>query len=137
MQTSPVHTYLNNEFVTIEKENNTLFASMKRQTYTKKEFDDILDKFSNVIQNQQADFCCIVNFSTLQSFDFVNIPKAIELSKTVYPTTEKFMKCFAVVTPKIDLTLLNLLFSTVMTDQRLVMCDSRKHAIREAVKRFN
>ena len=136
MEKSLVHTYMNNELVTIEKENNTLFASMKRQTLTREEFDEILDAFSEVIQQQEAKFCCIVNFSALRSFEFVNIPKAIELSKKVYPITNKFMKCFAIVTPQTDLTLLNLLFSAVSTDERLVMCDSRKHAIREATTRF-
>lgn len=130
-----------NQHYTLKKENNTLFLTIK-PTCTPEAFKEMIVRFFDVYFKQERNFCVIANLSLVNNASSLCTASAgesiIQSSKTVWSTTEKFLKCFAFVCPaECDaFPCLSMLLMPVRDDPCVQIVNTKKDAILAAKRLF-
>lgn len=123
----------------LEKQNNTIVVTLLKPKITNEILSQIFNEFVTLYKEQTSRFCAIINFS-IYTEDMLPAKVMMEIinhSKEVWPVTEHYLVCIAIILPSTGQSIMNSLLQLLdSTETRLVSCKNYNEAISVLKKRF-
>lgn len=123
----------------LDKQNNTIVVTLSKPKITNETLSQIFKEFVTLYKEQTSRFCAIINFSiyTEDMLPAQVIMEIINHSKEVWPVTEQYLVCLAVILSPTGQSIVNSLMQLLdSTETRLVFCKNYNEAISALKKRF-
>lgn len=123
----------------LEKQNNTIIVTLSNPNISTDKLNMLFQEFVELYKQQQSRFCAIINFSIYKENMLPTevIMNIVNHSKTVWPITDEYLVCLALILPRSSQAIVNTLMQLIDSNEtRLVSCHSYSEAISVLKRRF-